>query len=136
MRSIRLMKERRDEKIAAREVDPITAIEKAAESRRKVLIDKNFAVREDHLELDRWTSVFEILTEIKGPDNGETEISNSASESSDPPAAPETARKERWKEMAKQREIWDRELVEATQIAKVELDRTSSSRFGLRLLSP
>ncbi|CAG5113660.1 Oidioi.mRNA.OKI2018_I69.chr2.g7750.t1.cds [Oikopleura dioica] len=101
LRSIRLMKEKRDEKIAAREVDPITAIEKAAESRRKVLIDKNFA----------------------GPDNGETEISNSASESSDPPAAPETARKERWKEMAKQREIWDRELVEATQIAKERLQK-------------
>lgn len=44
LRSIRLMKEKRDEKIATREVDPISVLDKAAESKRRVLIDKNFTV--------------------------------------------------------------------------------------------
>jgi hypothetical protein len=37
-------KRRKNEKIATREVDPISVLDKAAESKRRVLIDKNFTV--------------------------------------------------------------------------------------------
>ena len=61
-------------------------------------------------------SVFE--KKLKGPE--ETKNS-SASESTAPAVKNETARKEKWRAMAEQREIWDQELIEATQIAKVKI---------------
>ena len=118
LRSIRLMKEKRDEKIAAREVDPISALDKAAESKRRVLIDKNFPVRDQLFSAQSVpetvsvaSSVFE--KSVKGP-HGDKESAESSR-----PAAPDTARKEKWRQMAEQREIWDQELREATQIEKV-----------------
>ena len=64
-------------------------------------------------------SVFE--KNVKGPEGDKETKSSSASESTAPAVKNETARKEKWRAMAEQREIWDQELIEATQIAKVRL---------------
>ena len=58
---------------------------------------------------------------VKGPEGDKETKSSSASESTAPAVKNETARKEKWRAMAEQREIWDQELIEATQIAKVKL---------------
>lgn len=87
LRNIRRLKEKRDETIAEKG-DPIDILERAAESRRKVLIEDNFP------KISKPT--FEPET-CGVPVDGKIEKGKSD-------------RKSRWKEMAAERDLWDLQL--------------------------
>jgi len=102
LRNIRLMKEKREQKLKFSGMDPIAEIEKCSMLKRKAIIDTNYQQTSD------------IKLTHSDPENSvlKTQNMDEFEPSSEPEnATPKTQRKSKWKEMAKERQLWDTDPV-------------------------